>query len=67
MCHGTQSPSLNRFKSAACQRLLSAISCLLHRLGTRVRRHTWEIDADYDGTTQDLLDAAYNASLPQTP
>jgi hypothetical protein len=36
-------------------------------LGTRVRRHTWEIDADYDGTTQDLLDAAYNASLPQTP
>jgi len=26
----------------------------------------WEIDADYDGTTQDLLDAAYNASLPQT-
>lgn len=27
----------------------------------------WEIDADYDGTTQDLLDAAYNASLPQTP
>jgi chitinase len=27
----------------------------------------WEIDADYDGTTQDLLDAAYNASVPQTP
>jgi chitinase len=27
----------------------------------------WEIDADYDGTTQDLLDAAYNASLAQTP
>jgi chitinase len=27
----------------------------------------WEIDADYDGTTQDLLDAAFNASLPQTP
>jgi chitinase len=27
----------------------------------------WELDADYDGTTQDLLDAAYNASLPQTP
>ncbi len=27
----------------------------------------WEIDADYDGTTQDLLEAAYNASLPQTP
>jgi len=26
----------------------------------------WELDADYDGTTQDLLDAAYNASLPQT-
>jgi chitinase len=26
----------------------------------------WEIDADYDGTTQDLLEAAYNASLPQT-
>jgi chitinase len=27
----------------------------------------WELDADYDGTTQDLLDAAYSASLPQTP
>jgi chitinase len=27
----------------------------------------WEIDADYDGTTQDLLDAAYNASQAQTP
>lgn len=27
----------------------------------------WEIDADYDGTTQDLLDAAFNASQPQTP
>jgi chitinase len=27
----------------------------------------WELDADYDGTTQDLLDAAYNASKPQTP
>jgi chitinase len=27
----------------------------------------WEIDADYDGTTQDLLDAAYNASQVQTP
>jgi chitinase len=27
----------------------------------------WEIDADYDGTSQDLLDAAFNASLPQTP
>ncbi len=26
----------------------------------------WELDADYDGTTQDLLDAAYNASLTQT-
>jgi chitinase len=26
----------------------------------------WELDADYDGTTQDLLDASYNASLPQT-
>ena len=26
----------------------------------------WEIDADYDGSTQDLLEAAYNASLPQT-
>jgi chitinase len=26
----------------------------------------WELDADYDGTTQDLLDAAYNASVPQT-
>jgi chitinase len=26
----------------------------------------WELDADYDGTTQDLLEAAYNASLPQT-
>ncbi len=27
----------------------------------------WEIDADYDGTTQDLLEAAYNASQVQTP
>jgi chitinase len=27
----------------------------------------WSLDADYDGTTQDLLDAAYNASQPQTP
>jgi len=27
----------------------------------------WELDADYDGSSQDLLDAAYNASLPQTP
>jgi chitinase len=27
----------------------------------------WEIDADYDGTTQDLLDAAFNASQVQTP
>jgi chitinase len=27
----------------------------------------WELDADYDGATQDLLDAAYNASKPQTP
>jgi len=27
----------------------------------------WELDADYDGTTQDLLDAAFNASQPQTP
>ena len=26
----------------------------------------WELDADYDGQSQDLLDAAYNASLPQT-
>jgi chitinase len=26
----------------------------------------WELDADYDGSTQDLLDAAFNASLPQT-
>jgi chitinase len=26
----------------------------------------WELDADYDGHSQDLLDAAYNASLPQT-
>lgn len=26
----------------------------------------WELDADYDGQTQDLLDAAYNASVPQT-
>jgi chitinase len=26
----------------------------------------WELDADYDGATQDLLDAAYNASFPQT-
>jgi len=26
----------------------------------------WELDADYDGLTQDLLDASYNASLPQT-
>jgi len=27
----------------------------------------WELDADYDGTTQDLLDAAFNASQLQTP
>jgi chitinase len=27
----------------------------------------WEIDADYDGTTQDLLEAAFNASQVQTP
>ena len=27
----------------------------------------WELDADYDGQSQDLLDAAYNASLAQTP
>jgi chitinase len=27
----------------------------------------WEIDADYDGTTQDLLEAAFNASQIQTP
>jgi chitinase len=27
----------------------------------------WEIDADYDGTTQDLLEAAHNASQVQTP
>jgi chitinase len=27
----------------------------------------WSLDADYDGTTQDLLDAAYNASQIQTP
>lgn len=27
----------------------------------------WSLDADYDGTTQDLLDAAHNASQPQTP
>lgn len=27
----------------------------------------WELDADYDGHSQDLLDAAYNASVPQTP
>jgi len=27
----------------------------------------WELDADYDGHSQDLLDATYNASLPQTP
>jgi len=26
----------------------------------------WELDADYDGHSQDLLDAAFNASLPQT-
>jgi len=26
----------------------------------------WELDADYDGQSQDLLDAAYDASLPQT-
>ncbi|HKN24496.1 MAG TPA: glycoside hydrolase family 18 protein [Candidatus Acidoferrum sp.] len=26
----------------------------------------WELDADYDGQTQDLLEAAFNASLPQT-
>lgn len=27
----------------------------------------WSLDADYDGTTQDLLDAAHNASQTQTP
>jgi chitinase len=27
----------------------------------------WSLDEDYDGTTQDLLDAAYNASQVQTP
>lgn len=27
----------------------------------------WELDADYDGSTQDLLDAAFNASQVQTP
>jgi len=26
----------------------------------------WSLDADYDGQSQDLLDAMYNASLPQT-
>ena len=26
----------------------------------------WSLDADYDGESQDLLDAMYNASLPQT-
>ncbi len=26
----------------------------------------WSLDADYDGTSQDLLEAMYNASLPQT-
>jgi chitinase len=26
----------------------------------------WELDADYDGQSQDLLDAAYNATQPQT-
>lgn len=26
----------------------------------------WSLDADYDGASQDLLDAMYNASLPQT-
>jgi hypothetical protein len=26
----------------------------------------WSLDADYDGHSQDLLDARYNASLPQT-
>lgn len=26
----------------------------------------WELDADYDGQSQDLLDAAYNATKPQT-
>jgi chitinase len=26
----------------------------------------WSLDADYDGHSQDLLDAMYNASLPQT-
>ena len=26
----------------------------------------WELDADYDGHSQDLLDAAYNATRPQT-
>ncbi|HUI41616.1 MAG TPA: glycoside hydrolase family 18 protein [Terriglobia bacterium] len=27
----------------------------------------WSLDADYDGHTQDLLDAMYHASLKQTP
>jgi len=27
----------------------------------------WSLDADYDGHSQDLLDAMYNASLKQTP
>jgi GH18 family chitinase len=27
----------------------------------------WSLDADYDGQSQDLLEAMYNASLPQTP
>ena len=26
----------------------------------------WELDADYDGHSQDLLDAAFNATQPQT-
>jgi chitinase len=26
----------------------------------------WSLDADYDGESQDLIDAMYNASLPQT-
>ena len=26
----------------------------------------WSLDADYDGQSQDLLNAMYNASLPQT-
>jgi chitinase len=26
----------------------------------------WSLDADYDGQSRDLLNAMYNASLPQT-